>query len=98
MAEESVGDAGANHLGYYTGGWGPGGAAIAAHGFTGALHIWRRQPDGDGWLPHHALGGHFAQGGCLVMDSAVAACLLTLLLCCCCCRCAAVALAAAIGV
>ena len=48
MAEESVGDAGANHLGYYTGVFAPDGAAIASHGFTGALHIWRRSGTGGG--------------------------------------------------
>lgn len=41
----------------------PDGSGIAAHGFTGALHIWLREgPDG-GWLPRHALGGHFGPGG-----------------------------------
>lgn len=38
-----MGDAGANHLGYFTGVWGPGNGAIVAHGFTGALHMWRRE-------------------------------------------------------
>ncbi|KAL4430983.1 hypothetical protein ABPG75_006239 [Micractinium tetrahymenae] len=92
MCEESVGDAGANHLGYYTGAWSPDGSGIAAHGFTGALHIWRR-PHGDaagssaggvetsdgeenGWLPQHGLGGHYGP----VVDACWAAdgaCLLT---------------------
>jgi hypothetical protein len=62
MSEESVGDAGANHLGYYTGVFAPLGDGIAAHGFTGALHVWRRGGDG-GWAPRSALGGHFAPGG-----------------------------------
>jgi len=43
MAEESVGDAGASSLGYFGGVWGPVGDAILAHGYTGALHLWRRQ-------------------------------------------------------
>ncbi|KXZ43915.1 hypothetical protein GPECTOR_77g12 [Gonium pectorale] len=68
MNEASLGDAGASCLGYFGGVWGPGGSAILAHGFTGALHLWRRPPAptpapaplGSGpWLPSHALGGHF---------------------------------------
>ena len=42
MCEESVGDAGTSSLGYYGGAWGPNGAGLLAHGFTGALHLWRR--------------------------------------------------------
>jgi elongator complex protein 2 len=42
MADESVGDAGASSLGYYGGAWAPDGAGVVAHGFTGALHLWRR--------------------------------------------------------
>lgn len=57
-----MGDAGANHLGYYTCTWAPDGHAIAAHGFTGALHIWRRAEADGGWLPLHALGGHYGPG------------------------------------
>lgn len=92
MGEESVGDAGANHLGYYTGVWSPDGRGIAAHGFTGALHTWRRlaadPPAGSaasaasygeeegGWLPRHALGGHYGPvvDACWAADGA---CLLT---------------------
>ena len=40
-----MGDAGASSLGYYGGAWGPDGASIVAHGFTGALHLWRRSGD-----------------------------------------------------
>ncbi|KAK9820488.1 hypothetical protein WJX72_010831 [[Myrmecia] bisecta] len=61
MGEESVGDAGASNLGYYGGVFGPDGLSILAHGFTGALHLWRREgdsPDGR-WVPQHALGGHY---------------------------------------
>lgn len=68
-----MGDAGVNHLGYYTGVWSPTGDAIVAHGFTGALHVWTR--DGNGALmPYWAVGGHFGpvvdaawgvDGGCL---------------------------------
>ncbi|GAB4817645.1 hypothetical protein N2152v2_004691 [Parachlorella kessleri] len=53
MSVETVGDAGPNHLGYYTGVFNGDGTGILAHGFTGALHIWRRL--GGAW---HALGGH----------------------------------------
>lgn len=42
MSEESVGDAGANNLGYFTGCFSPEGTSILAHGFTGALHLWKR--------------------------------------------------------
>ncbi|GLC36432.1 hypothetical protein PLESTM_000445900 [Pleodorina starrii] len=69
MNEASLGDAGASCLGYFGGVWGPGGAAILAHGFTGALHLWRQPhpPPASAapaallgpWLPRHALGGHF---------------------------------------
>jgi elongator complex protein 2 len=70
-----VGDAGANHLGYYTGAWSPSGDAIAAHGFTGALHTWARA-EGARWAPRAAAGGHYAA----VVDCCWAAgdgCLLT---------------------
>lgn len=42
MSEESVGDAGATNLGYFTGCFSPDGRSILAHGFTGALHLWTR--------------------------------------------------------
>ena len=42
MSEESVGDAGATNLGYFTGCFSPDGLSILAHGFTGALHLWTR--------------------------------------------------------
>ena len=45
MSEESVGDAGANNLGYFTGCFSPDGSSIMAHGYTGALHLWRRPGD-----------------------------------------------------
>ena len=45
MCEESVGDAGANNLGYFTGCFSPDGSSIMAHGYTGALHLWRRPGD-----------------------------------------------------
>lgn len=49
MSEESVGDAGASHLGYYSGCFSPadGGRTIAANGYTGALHMWRRSGGGN---------------------------------------------------
>ena len=48
MSEESVGDAGASNLGYFTGCFSPEGTRIMAHGFTGALHLWKRP----GLFPH----------------------------------------------
>lgn len=72
-----MGDAGVNHLGYYTGVWAPDGAAVAAHGYTGALHVWHRTSDG-GLVPAPAVGGHCgavvdatwaADGGCLLTVS-----------------------------
>jgi len=77
LSQESVGDAGVNHLGYYTGVWHPNGTSIVAHGFTGALHVWNRTENG-GLLPQPALGGHCNQivdacwgvdGGCLLTVS-----------------------------
>lgn len=43
MNEASVGDAGATCLGYYGGVFSPDGTEILAHGFTGALHLWKWQ-------------------------------------------------------
>ncbi len=43
--------------------WAPDGRGIAAHGFTGALHIWRRAGMDASWVPQHALGGHWGPGG-----------------------------------
>jgi elongator complex protein 2 len=73
LSEASVGDAGATCLGYFGGVFSPCGGAILAHGFTGALHLWREEggdSSGGGggggggggatrWLPRHACGGHF---------------------------------------
>lgn len=72
MSEESVGDAGASHLGYYSGRFSPAdaGASIMANGYTGALHMWQRSESNgssssaggwsDGrWVPRHASGGHY---------------------------------------
>ncbi|KAG2482428.1 hypothetical protein HYH03_018632 [Edaphochlamys debaryana] len=75
MNEASLGDAGASCLGYYGGVWGPRGGAILAHGFTGALHLWRQPPGSSRWAPSHALGGHWGEvvdvawaldGGCVL--------------------------------
>ncbi|KAL4524822.1 hypothetical protein Ndes2526A_g06926 [Nannochloris sp. 'desiccata'] len=77
LSQESVGDAGVNHLGYYTGVWHPNGTSIVAHGFTGALHLWNRTENGD-LIPQPAVGGHCNQivdacwgvdGGCLLTVS-----------------------------
>ncbi|KAL3133219.1 hypothetical protein ABBQ38_007106 [Trebouxia sp. C0009 RCD-2024] len=88
MSEESVGDAGANNLGYFTGCFSPQGTSILAHGFTGALHLWKR-PEGHtgvGWEPGHALGGHYGavvdmcwgvDGSCLLTASTDQTCRIT---------------------
>jgi hypothetical protein len=47
MCEESLGSAGTSGLGFSGGCWAPDGAGVLAHGFTGALHLWRRA--GAGW-------------------------------------------------
>ncbi len=76
LNEASVGDAGAACLGYYGGVWAPDGTAVLAHGFTGALHLWRSS--GGQWQPLHALGGHYGpvedlcwavDGRCLISAS-----------------------------
>ncbi|XP_075265418.1 uncharacterized protein LOC142357762 [Convolutriloba macropyga] len=59
MSEESVGDAGSSALGYFGGVFSPCGHCIIAHGFSGALHLWKRD-DQEQWQPQQALGGHFA--------------------------------------
>jgi elongator complex protein 2 len=71
MAEESVGDAGSSALGYFGGCFSPDGVAIVAHGFTGALHLWRRDAGG-AWAPRHTAGGHFAPvvDACWAVDGA----------------------------
>jgi len=58
MSTESVGDAGSNALGYFGGVFSPDGSAIVAHGFTGALHLWRRSAAGQ-WEAAQCVGGHF---------------------------------------
>ena len=45
ISSEVVGDAGVNHLGYYTCCWNTKAEAIAAHGFTGAIHMWKKVED-----------------------------------------------------
>lgn len=70
MATSSLGDAGANHLGYYTATFSPTGTGLVAHGYTGALHLWKKEQnhseadndyeDEDSpWIPQPAPGGHF---------------------------------------
>lgn len=46
LSQESVGDAGVNHLGYFTSVWSPRGDTILTHGYTGSMHAWRRAADG----------------------------------------------------
>jgi elongator complex protein 2 len=59
FAQESVGDAGLNHLGYYTGIWAPDGTAIIANGFTGALHLWTRSKSNNALTPKPSVTGHY---------------------------------------
>ncbi len=49
MREESLGSAGTSGLGFSGGCWAPDGAGVLAHGFTGALHLWRRAGAGGPW-------------------------------------------------
>jgi elongator complex protein 2 len=49
MCEESLGSAGTSGLGFSGGCWAPDGAGVLAHGFTGALHLWRRAGAGGPW-------------------------------------------------
>ena len=66
LSEAAVGDAGASCLGFYGGAFNPSGNMLVAHGFTGALHLWRQQQASGNsssssrglWVPQHALGGH----------------------------------------
>lgn len=84
MSHASLGDAGAQCLGYFTGCFSSsdGGGRILAHGFTGALHLWEEGVSASStsrlWEPRHALGGHFApvmgctwggDGACLLTAS-----------------------------
>ena len=54
MSEESVGDAGASSLGYFGGCFSPDGRSIVSHGFTGALHLWKREGMPPTMPQHHA--------------------------------------------
>lgn len=80
LSDAAIGDAGASCLGFYGGAFNPSGDQLVAHGFTGALHLWKQQRDASSsssrglWVPQHALGGHYgsvqdlcwgADGGCL---------------------------------
>jgi elongator complex protein 2 len=70
LSDAAVGDAGASCLGFYGGAFNPSGDQLVAHGFTGALHLWRQQAAAGSsgssgssgrrlWVPQHALGGHY---------------------------------------
>lgn len=76
LSDAALGDAGAACLGFFGGAWSPDGHAVIAHGYTGALHLWRRVGTGAGacYQPAQALGGHCGpvvdlawggDGGCL---------------------------------
>ncbi|KAF6265071.1 WD40-repeat-containing domain protein [Scenedesmus sp. NREL 46B-D3] len=60
VSEAAVGDAGASCLGFYGGAFGPEGDWLVAHGFTGALHLWKQQQQQDGETPG---GGTAAAAG-----------------------------------
>jgi elongator complex protein 2 len=68
LSDAAIGDAGASCLGFYGGAFNPSGDQLVAHGFTGALHLWKQQgshgssgssSSGGLWVPQHALGGHY---------------------------------------
>lgn len=61
LAEESLGDVGASHLGYYTARFSPDGLVVAAHGYTGAIHQWSRAGGREGapWTPVASSTGHY---------------------------------------
>ncbi|GMH35495.1 hypothetical protein BSKO_03363 [Bryopsis sp. KO-2023] len=63
MNKESVGDAGSGSLGYFGGVFSPDGQCIMSHGFTGALHLWEAEGDGEGceWIPRPAVTGHYGE-------------------------------------
>ena len=63
LSSDVVGDAGTNHLGYYSCVWSPNGDSIAAHGYTGSLHIWDKAEEG--LRPRASSTGHMAS----VVDS-----------------------------
>jgi elongator complex protein 2 len=54
VSEAAVGDAGASCLGFYGGSFGPNGDWLVAHGFTGALHLWKHhhQQQDEGKTPN----------------------------------------------
>ncbi|KDD74712.1 hypothetical protein H632_c1119p0, partial [Helicosporidium sp. ATCC 50920] len=48
MTRAALGNAGSNHLGYYTACWSPCAGLVATHGFAGSLHVWRRRGRANG--------------------------------------------------
>lgn len=57
-----IGDIGGNNLGFYGGLFSPNGDYIVAHGFQGALYLWKRKFDGsrsETLVPAVITGGHF---------------------------------------
>eukprot|EP00892_Ulva_mutabilis_P001225 jgi/Ulvmu1/11102/UM070_0018.1 len=86
MCEESIGDAGADSLGYYTACACADAAWIITNSYTGAIHAWERQPVGDAQpetrpplLPQPCVTGHWRgvvshawaiDGQCLLTASA----------------------------
>lgn len=56
-----MGDVGGNLFGFYGAQFGPNSEYIVGHGFTGALHIWKRTKDADGledWTAVVSSSGH----------------------------------------
>lgn len=56
VSQAAIGDAGSSCLGFYGGAFSPCGEQLVAHGFTGALHLWRQQEQQQ--QPALAAGGH----------------------------------------
>ena len=60
----TVGDAGPSNLGYYSCAWRPDGRGIVANGYTGSLHLWRREctegevEEAGVWVPYPCATGH----------------------------------------
>eukprot|EP00210_Caulerpa_lentillifera_P007165 g6855.t1 len=59
IQHSSVGDAGVSSLGYYTVSSSPDSTSIVTHGYSGSLHLWKRDSKGN-WKATSANTGHFA--------------------------------------
>ena len=58
-----VGEVGGNTLGYYGCAYAPGGKEIIAHGYQGALQMWKKEMCGEGnkWNAEITISGHFGE-------------------------------------